>query len=251
MSATDVTLVIASYNGGRALGATLEQVERFFAQRSYTHEVVVVDDGSDDGSTAALTAAAGRSRALRVLVNDRNLGKGTSIRRGVLAATGRFVFYTDADLAYPLASLDDFLEPLRAGRAEVVVGSRVEPESFVQVQPRHFRYIYRRHLMSRSFNWVVRALLGIRVMDTQCGMKRFSALAAQAIFARVTVPGFAFDVEALLIAHRLGYRILERPVLCVYRGEVSSVKLWRDAARALTEVGRVWGRDRRGEYSRP
>lgn len=248
MNTPDVTLVIASYNGGRELTDALRHMERFFTERPYGHEVIVVNDGSTDGSGAVLESAARHATALRVLTNDRNMGKGFSIRRGMLEAAGRFVFYTDADLAYPLESLDAFLDPLQAGLADLVVGSRVGPESFVQVQPRHFRYIYRRHLMSRSFNWLVRALLGIRVMDTQCGMKGFTAAAAQAIFSRVTVPGFAFDVETLLIAHRLGYRILEQPVLCIYRGEVSSVRLWRDATHAMVDLAGMVLRDRKGYY---
>jgi dolichyl-phosphate beta-glucosyltransferase len=244
----DVSLVIACYNGGQDLSATLEQLERFLAGRPYGHEVIVVDDGSIDGSAAVLASAARDTVTLKVVTNDRNMGKGFSIKRGMLEASGRFVFYTDADLAYPLESLDSFLEPLRAERADLVVGSRVQPESFVQVQPRHFRYIYRRHLMSRSFNWLVRALFGIRVMDTQCGLKGFTRAAAQAIFPRVTVRGFTFDVEVLLIAHRLGYRILERPVLCIYRGGASSVKIWRHATRALVDVADMALRDRRGFY---
>jgi dolichyl-phosphate beta-glucosyltransferase len=243
-----VTLVIAAYNGGNALRETLGRAACFLAGRPYAHEIIVVNDGSTDESEVVLQTVATSIPTLKVLTNPQNRGKGTSIQRGIQAAAGRFVFYTDADLAYPLETLDVFLHHLRTQEAEVVVGSRVLRDSFVQVHPRHFRYIYRRHLLSRAFNALARGLFRIPVTDTQCGIKGFTRQAAQAIFSRVIVPGFAFDVEALVIASRLHYRILEVPVLCVYRSEVSSVKMWRDGVLALCDLARMTLRDRTGHY---
>jgi dolichyl-phosphate beta-glucosyltransferase len=208
-----VSLVIASYNGRGEIERTLCRLQQHFAKQPYSHEVLVVDDGSTDATAASLRALARRYPELRVLVNPRNMGKGYSIKKGVLETAGHFIFYTDADLAYPIEGLEAFLKPLREASHDVVVGSRVHAASRFHLHPRYFRYLHKRHLMSRFFNWLVRRLFGIQALDTQCGFKGFTAEAAKAIFSRVGIHGFTFDVEVLLIAHRLGYRVAELPVI--------------------------------------
>jgi dolichyl-phosphate beta-glucosyltransferase len=244
----DVALVIASYNSGAEIEETLETVQAHLDKQPYSHEIIVVNDGSTDPTPATLERFALRCPELRVLVNGRNMGKGYSVTRGMLSTDARFVFFTDADLAYPVETIDAFLGPLRDGTHDLVVGSRVHPGSVFHLHPRYFRYVYRRHLMSRTFNWVVRASLGIRVMDTQCGFKGFTGEAARAIFSRVGIHGFAFDVEVLLIAQRHGFRILEVPVTYAYDGEVSTVRVLRTAAEAAADLVTIWGRDWRGRY---
>ena len=246
----EVSLVIASYNGAGEIERTLTQVKAYFAKQPYAHEVLVINDGSTDGTGTTLQAFSQRYPQLTILVNSKNMGKGYSIQRGVLAATGRFIFYTDADLAYPIEGIDAFLKPLRDGGHQVAARSRVHADSLFHLHPRYFRYVYRRHLMSRFFNWVVRTLFGIRVMDTQCGFKGFTAAAAKTIFARVGSAGFAFDVEVLLIAERRELPIIEIPVTYAYAGEVSTVQVIETAGRALADLARFYGRDRRGEYGR-
>ncbi len=244
----DVSLVIASYNSGAELEETLEVVQSYLDKQPYSHEIVVVNDGSTDPTPATLERFSLRCPELRILVNGRNMGKGYSVTRGMLDTNARFVFFTDADLAYPVETIDAFLGPLRDGTHDVVVGSRVHTGSVFHLHPRYFRYVYRRHLMSRTFNWMVRTSLGIRVMDTQCGFKGFTGEAARAIFSRVEIHGFAFDVEVLLIADRRGFRILELPVTYAYGGEVSTVRIIRTASEAAADLLRIYGRDWRGRY---
>lgn len=244
----DVSLVIASYNSVGEIKRTLGKVQAYFEKQGYPHEVIVVNDGSTDGTKAALQDFVPGYPELRVFTNDRNMGKGYSVTKGILEATGRFIFYTDADLAYPIEGIESFLKPLKEGTHEVTVGSRVHADSLFHLHPRYFRYVYRRHLMSRFFNWMVRTSLGIRVMDTQCGFKGFTAEAAKAIFSRVGISGFAFDVEVLLIAQRLGLRIIEIPVTYIYGGEVSTVKVVENACQALADLVRIYRWDRLGKY---
>jgi dolichyl-phosphate beta-glucosyltransferase len=180
--------------------------------------------------------------------NDRNRGKGYSIKRGVLEANGHYVFYTDVDLAYPIETLELFLPRLMAGNYEVSVGSRVHDASRFCIHCRHFRYVYRRHLMSRLFNWVVRTSFGLSVMDTQCGFKGFTAEAAKAIFSRVGISGFTFDVEVLLIAKWLGYQVAQLPVNFVYNGEASSVKVLNIVARTLLDLIKISWWNHQGKY---
>jgi dolichyl-phosphate beta-glucosyltransferase len=243
-----VSLVIPSYNCGDELPDTLQKVQAYFAKQSYIHEIIVINDGSQDRTASALNVLAADYSELVVLHNNFNLGKGYSTKRGILESTGRYVFHTDADMAYPLDVLESFLIPLMAGRYDVSVGSRVHEASTFRIHCRHFRYVYRRHLMSRLFNWVVRTSFGLHVMDTQCGFKGFTAEAAKAIFSRVGISGFTFDVEVLLIAKRLGYRVAELPVNFAYNGEASSVKVLQIVARTLLDLMKIYWWNHQGKY---
>jgi dolichyl-phosphate beta-glucosyltransferase len=243
-----VSLVIPSYNGADEMPVTLQKTQAYFAKQSYVHEVIVVNDGSQDHTAHVLKALAADYPELVVLHNDLNMGKGYAIKQAVSEASGRYVFYTDADLAYPIETLESFLTPLMAGVYDVVVGSRVHAASIYHLHPRYFRYVYRRHLISRFFNWVVRTSLGVQVMDTQCGFKGFTAEAAKVIFSRVGISGFAFDVEVLLIAKRLGYRVAELPIIFAYEGEASTVKVFRLSCRTLIDLTTIYWWDQWGKY---
>jgi dolichyl-phosphate beta-glucosyltransferase len=164
-------------------------------------ELIVVDDGSTD-NTAAVAAAGGAT----VLRQPANAGKGAAVRAGMLAATGDVVLFSDADLSTPIEEVEKALARLADGY-DVVIGSRALPDSDVQV---HQNFV-REHL-GKVFNVFVRALSGVPFRDTQCGFKCFTRRAARAVFAQCVVNGFAFDVEALLVARRLGYRATDIPV---------------------------------------
>jgi dolichyl-phosphate beta-glucosyltransferase len=243
-----VSLVIPSYNGDDKILETLQTTQAYFAKQPYVHEVIVIDDGSQDYTAATLEVLAAGYPELAILHNGHNRGKGHSIKRAVLEANGHYVFYTDVDLAYPIETLDSFLPPLMAGNYDVSVGSRIHEASTFRIHCQHFRYVYRRHLISRLFNWVVRTSFGLRVMDTQCGFKGFTARAAKAIFSRVGSSGFAFDVEVLLIAKWLGYRVAELPVNFTYKGEVSSVKALKIGPPTLLDLTKIYWWNCRGKY---
>jgi dolichyl-phosphate beta-glucosyltransferase len=243
-----VSLVIPSYNGVDKILETLQTIQAYFAKQPYVHEVILINDGSRDHTAATLKVLAAGYPELAILHNDRNRGKGYSIKRAVLEANGHYVFYTDIDLAYPIETLEFFLPPLMAGNYEVSTGSRVHEASTFRIHCRHFRYVYRRHLMSRLFNCVVRTSFGLRVMDVQCGFKGFTAEAAKAIFSRVGISGFVFDVEVLLIAKWLGYRVAELPVHFAYKGEVSSVKILKIGPCTLSDLTKIYWWNYQGRY---
>jgi len=244
-----VSLVIPSYNSIHEILETLQKTQAYFAKQPYIHEVIVINDGSQDQTAATLKAFGVGYPELVILHNDRNRGKGYSIKRAVLEANGHYVFYTDVDLAYPIETLESFLPLLMAGSYEVSAGSRVHEASTFRIHCRHFRYVYRRHLMSRLFNWVVRTSFGLGVMDTQCGFKGFTEEAAKAIFSRVGITGFTFDVEVLLIAKRFGYRVAELPVNVTYSGEASSVKVLQIVARTLLDLMKIYWWNHHGNYN--
>ena len=243
-----VSLVLPSYNSVHEILETLQKTQAYFAKQPYMHEVIVINDGSKDHTAATLETLSASYPELAILHNDGNRGKGYSIKRAILEANGHYIFYTDVDLAYPIETLESFLPPLMVGNCEVSVGSRVHAASRFCIHCRHFRYVYRRHLMSRLFNWAVRTSFGLRVMDTQCGFKGFTAEAANAIFSRVGITGFTFDVEVLLIAKQLGYRVAELPVNFAYNGEASSVKVLQIIARTLLDLMKIYWWNHQGKY---
>jgi dolichyl-phosphate beta-glucosyltransferase len=197
------SVVIPAFNEAQRLPPYLDEVVGYFDGRDEPYEVIVVDDGSRDGTVAAVHAAAARHPAVRVLPLGRNRGKGAAVRAGMLSATGALRLFTDADGATPIAELKR-LEAALAGGADVVIGSRALVDPAVAVRARPHRVV-----AGRVFNWLV-ARVGLReIADSQCGFKLFTAAAAERLFRRLEAPGFGFDVELLLRAQREGCRVVE------------------------------------------
>ncbi len=199
-----LSVVVPAYNEEARLGRSLPVILDYLKAQPYTWEIVVVDDGSHD-RTSEIAAAYAESN-VRVLRNEPNRGKGYSIRRGMLESVGQWRLFSDADLSTPISELDKFWEHTDNGY-DVVIGSRALPESELAVrQPKG------REFVGRIFNTTVQTFLVPGVGDTQCGFKLFSADAANAVFSRQTLHGFAFDVEILMLARRHGFKIKEAPV---------------------------------------
>ena len=195
-------------------------------------EIIVVDDGSRD-ETADLARRAGADRVLSLPVNR---GKGAAVRAGMLAAEGRALAFTDADLAYSPAQLLRLLHEVEAG-FDVVIGSRRHVETTTLVRARRLREV-----SGRLFNLLSRVILLPSYVDTQCGLKAFSAGAARVLFSRARVDGFAFDVELLYLTRRYGLSLREVPVELA-NPQTSTVRLLRDGPLMMRDLVRVrrWG----------
>jgi dolichyl-phosphate beta-glucosyltransferase len=165
----------------------------------------------------------------------------------MLAARGAYRVFTDADLAYPPAEVSKIVRDLEAG-ADVAIACRVLPESRYLMSPTFFSYLYTRHVMSRVYNALVRLALIKGVLDTQAGLKGFTAHAAGVIFSRITIPRFGFDVEALFIARKHGLSIRQTAVDFRYDEEATTVKFAQDAMRMARDLYRIRDNDRRGKY---
>ncbi len=242
-----LSLVWPVLNGADRLAGALPAVAAWMQQQPSRTELVLVDDGSAAETAALLQRFAADTPNVTVLVNGRNRGKGHAVARGMLAASGRFRVFMDSDLAYPVEEAGAVLRHLEAG-ADVAVACRVLPESRYLIAPTFFRYLYTRHVMSRTFNWVVRHTLLPGIFDTQAGLKGFTAQAATTLFPRLTVPGFGFDLEVLYIAHRHGLRITQVPVSFRYDSEPSSLRFARDGATMLGDLLRIRWNGWRGAY---
>jgi dolichyl-phosphate beta-glucosyltransferase len=204
MSGLPLSVVIPAYNEARRLPATLDRVHEHLAARGVPHEVLVVDDGSSDGTAEAARAAGGLVRVLR---HEPNRGKGYAVRRGMLAATGVLRLMTDADLSTPIEELARLEAEIDRG-FDVAIGSRAVAGARIEVRQPAYR-----EAMGRLFNVLVQALLLPGVADTQCGFKLFTAAAAETAFGACRLDGFSFDVEALYVARRSGLRIAEVPIV--------------------------------------
>lgn len=235
----DLTVIIPGYNEEKRLPRTLGQVRQYLEEWGIDYRVVVVDDGSRDGTTAA---ANGFGPRFRVITLPQNRGKGAAVRTGMLSATGRVVAFTDADLPYSLDSLKAGYKLIRAGRCQVTFGARDYDGS---------KELVRRRLLRRAasavFRQVVRLMISRDVTDTQAGLKLFSAEASRAIFSRTTIDGFAFDVEVVFLTHHMKLSYQRIPVDLINE-ESSSLSVWRHTLPMLREVVQVRLRALQGAY---
>jgi dolichyl-phosphate beta-glucosyltransferase len=218
VSATvSLSVVIPAFNEEKRLPGTLAVVLPFLRGRGETFEVVVVDDGSTD-RTAETARQAGPE--VRVLQNPGNRGKGYSVRNGMLNAVGEWRLMSDADLSTPIEELNTLKAATREGAA-IAIASRAVSGAHLEK-----RQSILRESSGRFFNLLVRFLHLPGIKDTQCGFKLFSAAAAEAAFRDSTLDGFAFDVEALVLARRAGFTIREVPVT------------WRNDEQSRVSFGR-------------
>jgi dolichyl-phosphate beta-glucosyltransferase len=197
--ALDVTIVIPAFNEANRLPRTLIALTSWIATRPEQFEVIVVDDGSTDGTSAL----ADNFPAITFSVLPCNQGKGAAVRHGMLLAAGDLILMMDADLATPLSEFDLLKESISAG-ADIAIGSRPLQTSTLSV-----RQPILRELAGRLFNFIVRSVSGLPFQDTQCGFKLWTSCSAKESFRRCVINGFAFDVECLVVAKALGYSIRE------------------------------------------
>jgi glycosyltransferase involved in cell wall biosynthesis len=238
-----ITIVIPAYNEERRLPATLSTVLSHLGRGEWEFaEVIVVDDGSTDG-TAAVAGEFCRSHpAVRLVRNPGNRGKGYSVRHGVLEAKGDWILFSDADLSAPIEELDKLLAAAEERGAAVAIGSRALDRSLIEVHQSFFR-----ETAGRMFNLLMQLLTGLRFRDTQCGFKLFEARAAREVFRRQRLERFGFDAEVLFIARRLGYRTVEVPVRWSH-SEGTKVSMFRDSLNMFLDLLRVRWNQLRGRY---
>ena len=234
MTEVFLSVVIPAFNEEARIGPALGQVLAYLDSRSYSWEVVVADDGSVDG-TARLAEEAGAGRPnVRVLSLDHR-GKGWAVKNAMLAATGQYRLLCDADLSVPVEQMERLLPP-GSGGVDVAVGSRDAAGATRLGEP------LSRRLMGRVFNVLVRLLALPGLGDSQCGFKCFRGEVVPSLFEKQTLDGFAFDVEVLFLARRLGLSVREFPVDWRY-GERSKVRALRDPLRMAWDLLRIrWRR---------
>lgn len=214
-----ISIVMPAFNESENILHNLIECVQTLSQFNYDFEVIVVDDGSSDNTH--LHAARILSRhpeVVRIVRYDNNLGKGNALICGTCYATGDYIVFLDADMDLHPSQLPVFFEMMEVSGADVVIGSKRHPASKVN-------YPFVRHVYSAAYYGIVRMLFGLPVKDTQTGLKLFRAEVLRRVFPRVLAKRFAFDIEVLANAHRLGYRITDAPVTLHYQRRFGRIKM--------------------------
>jgi glycosyltransferase involved in cell wall biosynthesis len=240
-----LSIVIPAYNEEKRIRPTLDRIHSYLTSWGQASEVVVVDDGSRDATRKVVEAEISRYEdagiALRLLGDGKNRGKGASIRMGMLEAAGEVVLFSDADLSSPIEEAPKLVDPILAGKAAVVIGSRGIDYKMIGVHQSPLR-----ELAGRTFNLTMRLVLGLPFKDTQCGFKAFRRDAARDVFSRVRVEGFGFDAEALFLARKFGYETREVPV--VWNNVEGTKVSLLNGLKPFADLALIRSNDMRGLY---
>lgn len=238
-----LSIIIPAFNEESRLPETLEKIAAYIKASSRDTEVLVVDDGSTDGTAAAAEAMRAMLPALRVIPNGVNRGKGYSVRHGMLEARGRLALFTDADLSAPIDEAGKLLAPLENG-FDVAIGSRALNRKLISARQSRFREI-----AGMIFNTVVRLCLRLPFVDTQCGFKAFQRERCKIIFEQQTIEGFGFDPELLYLARHHGLRATEIPVRWAH-SPGTKVSMFRDSLQMFADIFIIRSNALRGRYRR-
>jgi len=233
-----LSIVIPAYNEASRIGGTLEQVARYAASKPFPVELIVVDDGSSD-PTLEIVA---KFPAVRVVRNDRNRGKGFTVRHGVLESRGQLILFSDADLSTPIEEADKLIAALGKTRADAAIGSRALQRELIGVHQPFFR-----EAAGRGFNLLVRLFTGLKLRDTQCGFKLFRRESTRRAFELQRAVGFGFDPELLFLIERLGGKIIEVPVRW-NDNPATKIRFLRDSTHMFLDLLRIRWRAWTGQY---
>jgi glycosyltransferase involved in cell wall biosynthesis len=233
-SALELSIIIPAYNEELRLPKAFASIREYCKKRGLTPEqaeIIVVDDGSMDGTASVVDGWKRDLPHLRLVSNGRNRGKGFSVRHGMEEARGRISLFTDADLSAPIEEAEKLLAALRG--ADVAIGSRALDRSLISVHESRWR-----ELAGNIFNLLVKLLTELPFQDTQCGFKAFVRERARIVFEQQRTEGFGFDAEILYLARRHGLRIVEVPVRWAH-DPATRVHMLRDSVQMFLDLVRV------------
>lgn len=239
----DLSIVIPSYNEEKRLPATLNRLAQYLPTLGLRTEVLIVDDGSRDHTAEVAYSFRRTISGLRLLSNEKNRGKGYSVRHGMLEAEGDIVLFTDADLSAPIEESDKLIAALKEGY-DVAIGSRALNRALISTHESPFR-----EFAGIIFNKIVRAMLRLPFVDTQCGFKAFRRERCQIIFEQQRIEGFGFDPELLYLARHHGLRAIEIPVRWGH-SPATKVSMLRDSMKMFVDIFVIRWNALSGRYAR-
>lgn len=242
MATPEYSIIVPAYNESERIRSGLDQVLEHVAREGWNAEIIVVDDGSRDRTAAIVREYAAQHPSVRLVENSGNRGKGYSVRRGMMAATGETLLFTDADLSAPFWQAEKLFDALRQG-ADQAIGSR-----WIEGSAANGKEPLRRRIASRLFKVLPRVVLGLQYKDTQCGLKAYTRRAAEQIFPRQTIERWGFDPEILFLAGKMGLKTREVSVEWAY-DDRSKIHVVRDGLRMFGDIVKIRWNDLTGKYS--
>ncbi|MBQ3100554.1 MAG: glycosyltransferase [Clostridia bacterium] len=229
-----ISVVIPMYNEESIAEESMRELSSYMSANFSDWEIVVSNDGSRDRTKEIMTALSQEIDGLRFVSYDDNRGKGSAIREGILATKGDTVIYTDCDLAYGTEIIKTIAEKLEADGSDIVIGSRnISNDGYAG-------YTFLRKLASKTYIKVICMAAGFSHSDSQCGIKCFKGDAARRIFSTCKINSFAFDLEALMTAEAMGYKVTEQAVKIInHRESTSKVHLVKDTMKMLRDIRQI------------
>lgn len=227
-----LSIIVPAYNEEKRLPKTLERIHNYLAARAFSAEVIVVDDGSSDGTARVVATARTKYPEIRLVSNGSNRGKGFSVRHGMLEARGEIALFTDADLSAPIEEADKLIAAICTQKYDAAIGSRASGK-LIEVH----QSILRR-MAGKIFNVFVRVGTGVNFGDTQCGFKAFRRQSCHILFEQQLITGFGFDPELLFLAHYHGLRVLEVPVRWAHVNG-TKVHVLKDSLRMFRDLAKI------------
>ena len=212
----EISVVMPAYNEGQRIGQSLKATHRVMKKLGRSFEIIVVDDGSGDWTQEEATKAAKGLTGVKVKRSEVNQGKGWALKEGFRLAQGSWVVFLDSDLDIDPAQLALFFEIQKREGVDVVIGSKRHPDTKLNYPPM-------RRFLSAGYFFLVKMMFGLPLRDTQTGLKLFKADVLKQAFPKVLIKRYAFDLELLVIAHQLGFRIAEAPVVVDFKGKFGHI----------------------------
>jgi len=237
-----ISLIIPTFNEEARILKSLNHVLGFFGSQPYSAEVIIVDDGSEDRTVQWFREHFGGHSNVRIHQNSSNLGKGEAVKQGMLLASGKFLFFSDADLSVPIETLPTFLSHLE-NHCDIAIGSRQKSGALIEVHQGFFR-----EFMGKVFTRLANSILALHISDFTCGFKGFRKEIAKEIFSKQRVERWSFDAEILYLAHLKKSKVQEIPV--TWRNDQrTKVRLWRDIISSFLGLLKIRLNHYLGRYS--
>ncbi len=240
-----LSIVIPAYNEARRLPATLASIAEYLEVSELPAEVIVVDDGSTDGTAEAAKSVPGKGMPPKIIGFEGNQGKGAAVKEGLQAATGDYVLFMDADNSTHVTEVEKLLKVAVKDKVPVVIGSRYQDPDSIKIKQPWYRV-----WISRMGNRLIRHTVLPGVLDTQCGFKLFSKKAAREVAPKLTMSGFSFDMELLVIAKELGLKIREVPVNWYDTPGKTRVRPIKSSLRTLRDLIKIRWNVHKGRYGK-
>lgn len=229
-----LSVIIPAYNEEKRIAETAATLTDFLPTVSNEFEIILVSDGSKDKTFEIIKDLAKSNENIKAFGYAQNKGKGGAVRTGMLHSTGDVVLFTDTDLAYGTEVIKKAVDKFNSTGADVVVGSRNLEQNSYQ------GYSFMRKLMSKTYLKLISLASGFKLSDSQCGFKCFTGSAAHDIFSECQIDSFAFDLEALLIAQKKGYKIAELPVKIINHDNTGTkVRIIKDTFKMLKDIREI------------